>query len=100
MSENIKTTKLNKFGKKSYNKPFTVKPQDDLSDEGISKEAHESDNKISAAHVAVVSKIIEVPETSRSITTFKISYDRLFAEFKDELVQEYAQMRGCYMGEY
>lgn len=26
MSENIKTTKLNKFGKKSYNKPYTVKP--------------------------------------------------------------------------
>jgi hypothetical protein len=27
-------------------------------------------------------------------------YDKIFAEFKDELVMEYAQMRGCYMGEY
>ena len=77
-----------------------MKPTDNLSDEGLSKEAHESDNKVSAAHVAVVSKIIEVPETSRSIQTFKMVYDKLFAEFKDEMVQEYAQMRGCYMDEY
>ena len=39
MSENIKTTNFKKFGK-SFHKPFTVKPQDDLSDEGVSKEAH------------------------------------------------------------
>lgn len=57
-----------------------------MSDEGISKEAHESEFKVSAANVAVVSKIIEVPETSRSITTFKVVYDRLYAEFKDEMV--------------
>ena len=42
MSENIKTSNLHKFGK-SYNKPFTVKPQEDLSDNGVSKEATNSD---------------------------------------------------------
>ena len=50
--------------------------------------------------MAVVSPPLPVPETSRSIQTFGLCYDQLFAEFKDELVQEYAQMRGCYMGEY
>ena len=43
---------------------------------------------------------LPIPETSRSIQTFGLIYDKLFAEFKDELVQEYYQMRGGYMGEY
>ena len=29
-----------------------------------------------------------------------MGYDKIYAEFRDELVAEYAQMRGCYMGEY
>ena len=41
-----------------------------------------------------------MPDTSRSIQTFGLQYDRIFQEFKDELVAEYAMMRGCYMGEY
>lgn len=71
-----------------------------MSDGGISKEAHESANMTSIANVAVVSKIIEVPETSRSIQTFKMVYDKLFQEFKAELADEYGQMRGGYMSEY
>ena len=50
--------------------------------------------------VVVVSPPLPVPETSRSILNFGHCYDRLYAEFKEELVQEYAMMRGCYMGEY
>ena len=50
--------------------------------------------------MAVVSPALPVPETSRSIKNFSMCYDHLFAEFKDELVAEYAQMRGCYMSEY
>ncbi len=41
-----------------------------------------------------------MPETSRSIQNFNLVYDKIFAEFKAELVMEYAQMRGCYMGDY
>lgn len=73
--------------------------RDNLSDEGVSREAHKSEaTKVSA--VAVVSPPLPIPETSRSIQNFYVIYDHLFAEFKDELVQEYGQMRGCYMGEY
>ena len=97
MSEHIKM-KQHRFG--NYNKPFTQKPQDGASDdEAVSKEAHKSEvTKVS--QVAVVSPALPVPETSRSIKNFSMCYDHLFAEFKDELVAEYAQMRGCYMSEY
>ena len=55
MSENIKTTKFKKFGK-GYNATLTVKPPDDLSDEGVSKEAHQSDiTKSQLPQVAAVS---------------------------------------------
>ena len=50
--------------------------------------------------IAHVSPPVAVPETSRSVQAFSITYDRLFAEFKRELVNEYGSMRGCYMGEY
>ena len=55
MSENIKTTKFKKFGK-GYNATLTVKPPDDLSDDGVSKEAHQSDiTKSQLPQVAAVS---------------------------------------------
>ena len=98
MSEKIDTKNFKKFGT-SHNKPFTVKAQDAVSDETVSKEALKSEvTKVSA--VVVVSPPLPVPETSRSILNFGHCYDRLYAEFKEELVQEYAMMRGCYMGEY
>jgi len=97
MSENIKTKQLHKFGK-SNNKPLTLKDQN-LSDEGVSKEAHNSE-VTALPPIAVISPIQPPPETSRSIQTFSYVYDKLFAEFKDEVVQEYGGMRGSYMGEY
>ena len=100
LSENIKPTNFKKFGK-NYSKPFTVKPACDESDGGMSKEAHRSTvTKVSQQQVAVVSQIVAVPDTSRSIQNFGIGYDKLYAEFRDELIAEYASMRGCYMGEY
>ena len=75
---------------------------DNGSNDGVSKEARQS----SVAKVTKVSKIaavsppVAVPETSRSIQTFGLQYDKLYAEFHQELVMEYAQMRGAYMGEY
>ena len=89
---------MHRFGS-AYNKPFTQKPQDGTSDDAVSKEAHKSEaTKVS--QVAVVSPPLPVPETSRSIKNFSVCYDHLYAEFKEELVKEYAQMRGCYMSEY
>ena len=76
MSENIKTKQLHKFGK-SHNKPFTLKDQN-LSDEGVSKEAHNSE-VTALPPIAVVSPIQPPPETSRSIQTFSYVYDKLFA---------------------
>lgn len=88
MSENIVATKFKKIGK-AYNKPFTVKQMDDGSGDGVSQEAHKSEaTKVSA--VAAVSPPIAVPDTSRSIQTFGLQYDRIFAEFKEELIMEYA----------
>ena len=99
MSENIKL-KHHKFGK-SHNKPYTVKETANLTDEeGVSKEAHHESEATQIAPLATISPPLPVPETSRSIQNFYVVYDKLYAEFRQELVQEYAQMRGCYMGEY
>lgn len=96
MSENIKLKQLHKFG--NINKPFTVKQTGEPSEGGVSKEAHNSE--VTLMPVAVVSPPLPVPETSRSIQNYSVVYDKLYLEFKEELLQEYAQMRGCYMGEY
>ena len=47
-----------------------------------------------------MSKTIELVETSRSIQTFKMTYERLFKKFHERLVAEYGTMRGAYMSEY
>jgi hypothetical protein len=47
-----------------------------------------------------VSKTVELVETSRSIQTFKMTYERLFKKFQERLVTEYGNMRGGYMSEY
>ena len=99
MSENIVAKNFRKLGK-GYNKPYTVKQNDGSQDgNSVSQEAHKSEaTKVSA--IAAVSPPVAVPDTSRSIQTFSLQYDKLFAEFKEELRMEYAQMRGCYMDEY
>lgn len=69
------------------------------SDEGASREAHKSNiTKVSA--VATVSPAVALVETSRSIQTFQMSYDRIYREFQERLVAEYAGMRNVYIGEY
>ena len=49
---------------------------------------------------ATVSNVVALQETSRSIETFSMAYDRLFAEFQETLVREYANTRVTYIGEY
>lgn len=67
VSEKIKTN-VKKFGK-SYNKPFTIMQQDNVSNDSMSKKAHQSEvTKVSK--IAAVSPPVAVPETSRSIQTF------------------------------
>ena len=49
---------------------------------------------------ARVSTTIALQETSRSVQTFKMTYDRLFKKFQERLISEYSGMRGGYMSEY
>lgn len=98
VSENIKSRlEIHKFGKqtKIANSVFP----DQVSDT-VSKEVHESVAQNNLPAIARVSKVVELVETSRSIQTFKMTYDRLFKKFQDRLVQEYSNIRGGYMSEY
>lgn len=52
------------------------------------------------SRVAEVSAPIPVGDTSRAISTFSMVFDRLYSDFSDSLVKEYAQMRNSYMVEY
>jgi hypothetical protein len=65
----------------------------------MSNFARKSDHtKIS--RVAEVSAPIPVGDTSRAISTFAMVFDRLYADFSESLVKEYAGMRNSYMVEY
>ena len=97
MSENIESRiEIHKFKKPKLAQ--SVFP-DQLS-EDISRQAHESQAQVALPPEARVSKTVELVETSRSIQTFKMTYDRLFKKFQERLVQEYSNMRGGYMSEY
>jgi len=69
----------------------------------LEKEATEMSNfarksemtKIS--RVAEVSASIPVGDTSRAISTFSTVFDRLYDDFSEQIVKEYAQMRNSYM---
>ena len=50
--------------------------------------------------VAEVSPSVPVGDTSRAIQTFSMVFDRLYNQFSEQLVKEYAQMRNSYMVEY
>lgn len=41
-----------------------------------------------------------MPNENKHVMSFKKVYDRLFKDFKDKLVQEYALMKNSYMQEY
>jgi len=43
---------------------------------------------------------MELVETSRSIQTFKMTYERLFKKFHERMTEEYGNMRGGYMSDY
>ena len=95
MSENIES---NFHFRRAYKVPYT-QIADQLSDEGVSKEAHKSTaTKMSA--VAHVSPTIHYQESSRSIQAFGMIYDKLFSQFQEQLAREYGQMRNNYMSEY
>lgn len=96
MSENIES---HFHFRKSHKVPYTVHEDDRLSDEGVSKEAHKS-TVTKVSQVAVVSPPIALQETSRSIQTFSLVYDKLFKQFQEQLITEYTNMRTTYMSEY
>ena len=50
--------------------------------------------------VAEVSAPIPVGDTSRAISSFAMVFDRLYANFSEQIVKEYEQMRNSYMNEY
>ena len=43
---------------------------------------------------------VQLANDAHHITNFKKVYDRLFREFKEQLVAEYTQLRSVYIGEY
>jgi hypothetical protein len=68
-------------------------------DDGVSEEAHKS-TVTKVSKVAEVSPMIAIGDTSRSIQGFNLTYDRLFAEFQQKLVEKYTEMRQGYMSEF
>ena len=103
MSENIQSRlEIHKF-KKPKKAAISVlrddKEDEEISDQ-VSREGHESQAQAAMPPEAKVSARVELIETSRSIQTFKMTYDRLFKKFQERLIQEYSNMRGGYMSEY
>lgn len=48
----------------------------------------------------VVRERIPIPNDGKHVQTFKKVYDRLYKDFKDKLMQEYALMKTAYLTEY
>ena len=46
--------------------------------------------------IIVVRERIPLPNDNKHVLSFKKVYDRLFKDFKDKLVQEYALMKNSY----
>ena len=91
MSEHV-GVKRQKYDKKAAN--FMHENESDTS-----KEAHRSQ----ATHIsscAVISPPVALVETTRSVQTFKMNYDRLYREFQEKLIAEYSAQRTSYMSEY
>ena len=73
--------------------------REEFSDQ-VSKDVHESIVQQVVPPEAQVSERVILNETSRSIQTFKMTYDRLYKKFQERLVEQYSGMRGGYMSEY
>lgn len=91
MSEHV-GVKRQKYDKKAANLMHE-------NESDTSKEAHRSHvSHISSC--AMISPPIALVETTRSVQTFKMNYDRLYREFQEKLVAEYSAQRTSYMSEY
>ena len=100
MSEDITARmEIHKFHRHTQPKLAQSVFPDGVSDD-VSKQVQESQAQKNLPPFARVSKTVELVETSRSIQTFKMTYDRLFKKFQERLVNEYGAMRGGYMGEF
>ena len=82
MSEHIESS-LNRLAKKHG--AFTYNPRSsshmyERKDSGVTK----------CSHFAVIREKINLPNDNSNVMAFKKCYDRLFREFKEKLVLEYA----------
>jgi hypothetical protein len=84
--------------KKHAQKAFTVHNDEDSAGEA-SKEARKS-NVTKVSKVAEVSPPVQLIETARSVESFNMTYDRVFAIFQAKLTAEYDKMHQTYIGEY
>ena len=68
--------------------------ENDDEEDDTSKEAIKS-NYTKLTEKAMASEVVELDEnlTNRSIQTFKMNYDRIFREFQEQLIAEYALAR-------
>ena len=94
MSENIESLKRLQNKEKKHgtftHHPKSSGPRFERKDSGVTK----------CSHFAVLRERIQLPNDNRHVLSFKKCYDRLYKEFKEKLVHEYAQMRSSYMTEY
>ena len=92
MSENIESS-LKLFRRKQHGHPHTIK-------DGQTSQGTAFESKLIETNLKVVRERIPLPTDNKHTLTFKKVYDRLFKDFKDKLVQEYAMMKNAYLTEY
>ena len=79
-------------------KAFNVQHDED-SDGEASREAVKT-NFTKETAVAHVSPPVQLVETSRSVESFNMTYDKCFRDFQEKLIAEYDNMRRMYITEY
>lgn len=88
--------------------PGTIGDAQDIMSENIEsslkllrrKHGHVIQNQTAISGAKLVRERIPLPNENKHVMSFKKVYDRLFKDFKDKLVQEYALMKNSYMQEY
>ena len=96
MSEHV-GAKRHKFDKK----PGKLMQDHGESEDDTSKEANKS-SYTKFTDKAGVSEVVELDEklTSRSVQTFKMNYDRIYRQFREQLLAEFTAARSSYMSDY
>ena len=94
MSENIESS-LKLLRRKQHHGHGHPQTYKDATSSGTAFECN-----LTILNCLVVRERIPLPNDNKHILTFKKVYDRLFKEFKDKLVQEYAMMKTAYLTEY